>query len=159
GSEMACAAGQVPSHLRSSCAAIYKDQGGGFDSRTSSSHPSPDETYLFQKEGDKLSPDTNYLLCGHLKALPDKWTCQTFSAQMPFFSFGDSGQTPKPGESDLTTPYELVETQGLRVAIFGVVDPDLLTNVGLVNDAWLNTNHRLDTAVQVAPADYTLQQA
>ena len=159
--ETACAMGSGLGHLRSSCMAIYKGREDGiFDAATNPSNPSADETYLFQEESAELTPGANYLMCMHLSGIArEKWTCQPFSVQMPFFTWG-LGKRPS-GEkgSDIRMPYELVGAGTQRIAVFGVIDPDLLSNVGLVNYGWLNNSHALDTVVKVAPADSTLKQA
>jgi hypothetical protein len=160
--EAACAAGRVLPHLQSSCRAIYKDrrENGEFDANANPSHPRPDETYLFARESDQLSPGLNYLFCMSLSGVArDQWTCQPFSVQMPFFTLGTVPRDPTDRRPDVRMPFELVDMGSLRIAVFGVVDPDLLSNVGLINYAWLNDRKRLDTVVKVAPADYTLQQS
>jgi hypothetical protein len=59
----------------------------------------------------------------------------------------------------ITCPYALVDRNGFEAAIFAVVDPDLLSNVGMLNASWHNVrNPRWDTAAQVTAADFALLQ-
>jgi hypothetical protein len=159
--ETACAKGPVPLHLQSTCKALYETENGEFKTSADSSPATPDETYLFEQQSSHLSGDENYLFCVRLAGIaPDRWTCKPFSVQLPLFSYGlkENWKPVDPG-TDIRLPFQVVQSPGLTIAVFGVVDPDLLSNVGLTNYSWLNNNGALDTAIKVAPADYTLRQA
>src|SRR5271157_1326159 len=80
---------------------------------------------------------------------PATQICQPFPVQVPLFWSNpkedpDSANPPAPGAAscadmtDTPCPYLLVRWKGETVAVFGVVDPDLLTNVGMLNTSWLN---------------------
>lgn len=60
--------------------------------------------------------------------------------------------------AEIPCPYYLVPRGQLSIAIFGVVDPDLLSNVGMLNASWLNKNPKWDTSAQVTAPDYALLQ-
>ena len=125
---------------------------------------------------DTLRPGANYGLCAvatsaKVKAADGSSTfCERFSVYTPFFqSSGDStaktcSDLQKPECYHDPDPYVLIETEDENgipedVAIFGVVDPQIGANVGLLNFAWSNTaskNFKSETTVQ-DPAE-ALQQ-
>ncbi len=115
---------------------------------------SPDVQYTLG--ANKLIAGRNHLICLQLGQAV-KWSCKPFTVAVPFFEYG-APVAPQ------TTPrrYALVPsaTPGAPpVAIFGVVDPDMLTNIGLLNTGWLNTgNRRWDTSVKAAAPDAALEQ-
>ena len=88
--------------------------------------------------------------------------CVRFSVYTPFFqSSGDMGgqkctDLQNPACYRDPDPYVLIETKDENgipedVAIFGVVDPQIGANVGLLNFAWANTasrNFKTETVVQ-----------
>nr|HEV7954113.1 5'-nucleotidase C-terminal domain-containing protein [Candidatus Acidoferrales bacterium] len=88
--------------------------------------------------------------------------CVRFSVYTPFFqSSGDIGvqkctDLQNPACYHDPDPYVLIETKDENgipedVAIFGVVDPQIGANVGLLNFAWANTanrNFKTETAIQ-----------
>src|ERR1017187_1058362 len=115
-----------------------------------------------------LRPGANYGLCAVTaqakgKAADGPFTfCARFSVYIPFFqSSGDSAaekcsDLQKPECYRDPDPYALIETHDENgipedVAIFGVVDPKIGANVGLLNFAWSNTgsrNFKTETAIQ-----------
>ena len=113
-------------------------------------HPTADVVYLFRDPEAKLAPGLNHAFCAHVigskSILP---SCTLFPVQMPFFRYGDN--SPEAGK-----PY--VMTTG-GVAVFGIVDADLLSNVGLLNSGWNNVKDSQDTVTKVAAPDYALKQA
>jgi hypothetical protein len=109
---------------------------------------SGDAVYHFKNENDHLLPGLNHLFCAKVNSADKQWTCQQFRVEMPMFWYGDV--TP--------APYALLSSKDVTLAVFGVVDPDLLSNVGLLNYGWLNKTHR-DTVAKVVPADYAIKQA
>jgi len=103
-----------------------------------------------------LRAGMNYGLCAivaesNVKAADGSFTfCERFSVYTPFFQ--SSGESDDKRCSDLGNPacyhdpdpYVLIETQDENgipedVAIFGVVDPLIGDNVGLLNFAWSNS--------------------
>lgn len=175
--EEACLKDTRPAHLAGTCSGIYPPM-GIFKQETDTSHPSPDATYLFEKPEGHLSAGLNHMFCVKLAgSKSEKWTCQPFAVQMPFFSYelpetkataaqlaarlekreSCAFQSPE-GSLEGPRPCAVIKTSGGKVAVFGVVDPDLLSNVGLLNYGWLNKNHRNDTVASVAAADFTLKQ-
>jgi hypothetical protein len=123
-----------------------------------------------------LIPGTNYGLCAitanaTVKANDGLFTfCDRFSVYIPFFQ--SSGDVSASKCSDLQKPecyrdpdpYVLIETKDENgipedVAIFGVIDPQIGANVGLLNFAWSNTssrNFKTGTAIQ-EPAEAIMQ--
>ncbi|MDQ2843106.1 MAG: 5'-nucleotidase C-terminal domain-containing protein [Acidobacteriota bacterium] len=55
-------------------------------------------------------------------------------------------------------PFTLVTRGSKTVAVFGIVDLELLSNVGLINSAWLNQDHGWDTSTKVISPEYALKQ-
>ncbi len=147
--ETACTA-PAP-HLVSTCQSLYPS-----GVTNDPSHPTADTIYLFSDATSHLEPGLNHAFCAKLLgsnvgSKRDKTTCSPFSVQMPFLSYGDLN-----GASNGPAPYTIV---GGKIAVFGIVDADLLTNVGLLNSGWLNDDHGRDTVTKVAPPDYSLKQA
>jgi len=145
--DVACAS-PIPV-LMSTCKSLYPS-GYGFPS-----HPSPDAVYLFPDGAPRLVAGRNHAFCANIldtsKTPPtSKPSCSPFPVEMPFLDLGD--QT---GLVNWPAPYIMVD----GVAVFGVVDADLLSNVGLLNAGWRNEKSSLDTMTKVAPPDYALKQA
>jgi len=119
-----------------------------------------------------LEMGMNYGLCAvpskaNVKAADGSFTfCDRFSVYTPFFQ--SSGEIEVKKCSDLQNPdcyrdpnpYALLETRGQDgipedIAVFGVIDPQLGDNVGLMNLAWSNTagkKYKTETYV-VDPAE------
>lgn len=101
-----------------------------------------------------LTAGLNY---GFYLADPDSktkpvWAVQPFSVQTPLFDWGHGAILP---------PWQLVTdpASGTSVAVFGVVAPDLLGLVGLLNSAWENDNKTLDTITTVIDPEAALRQS
>ena len=170
-SEDACTE-NPPAHLKSTCKAIYPDTEGVY---TPKKQPAgTDITFLFANPGDHLIAGLNHMFCvvpsdafaATFKGDQTK-ICQPFPVQAPMFWSNPNNGQPNPGMANcderksVPCPYALVPEKkdaGMQVAIFGVVDPDLLSNVGMLNASWLNSNPAWDTAAQVTAPDYALLQ-
>ena len=163
----------VPSHLISACKSIYATSNGLYDPKKQAA--STDITFLFANPQDHLIAGLNHMFC----VFPSKEfsetfhdltheICQPFPVQIPMFWSNPNIPQPAPGmvsceaEPSIPCPYALVPSgpadHQVKVAIFAVVDPDLLSNVGMLNASWLNNNKRWDTAAQVTAPDYALLQ-
>ena len=125
-----------------------------------------------------LLPATNYGICTEHKKEGEtvqKKVCLRFSTHTPFFYFPhdtpqentDSYTDPDPYVlkdhdfivKDPATKEERIVTVKERVAIFGVVDPSLSAQVGILNLGYQNTDDDLTTSVSAEdPADALLQQ-
>lgn len=165
----------APAHLQSTCKALYSDddpkKNGIYDEK--SRKAGTDITFLFANPGDHLVAGLNHMFCATPAAdfLPifgnDAKTeiCQPLPVALPMF-WPDPRRDKPPLGMDacahnpaLACPYALVDHGGVQVAIFAVVDPDLLSNVGMLNAGWFNdANRGWDTAVQVTAPDYALLQ-
>jgi hypothetical protein len=130
------------------CPAPLPHQASTCSVLAASAKVSQDAVYLFKYATDQLVPGLNHLFCA--KANGAKWTCQPFQVEMPMFWYG-SAVPP--------LPYALLHSTQMDLAVFGVVDPDLLSNVGLLNYGWLNDKDRWDTVAKVVSADYAIKQA
>jgi len=159
----------APPRLKSTCKAIYPDSAGIHDPAQQTA--STDITFLFAKPSDHLIAGLNHMFC--VKPSPDfpifsdpsVQICQPFPVQVPMFWSNPEVDQPAPGmaaceqEPSIQCPYALVQGGKLKVAIFAVVDPDLLSNIGMLNTGWLNKNKKWDTVVQITAPDYALLQA
>ena len=124
-----------------------------------------------------LTPSTNYALCfvnASEKDInpPKKMTCQRFSVHQPFFYFPHP--LPETGTDGYTDPdpFVLIEKriekekdgttdkviQANDVAIFGVVDPQLGENIGVLNFAWKNDNDEYKSVVSVEDPAQALRE-
>jgi hypothetical protein len=81
-----------------------------------------------------------------------KTYCQSFSVHAPLFS---SPHPPPPGRVD-PEPYVFLEDK--NVAIFGVVDPDIGEQVGVLNFSWLNDDSNIKTVVKAEEPALALRQ-
>jgi hypothetical protein len=165
----------APDHLKSTCKALYPDlnpnKAGIYNPDGQSA--STDITFLFKNPGDHLVAGLNHMFCA--KPSPDFKeafddpsvpSCQLFPVQVPmFWPNSEELDRPAPGmaacgdDPSLPCPYALVPRDNFEVAIFAVVDPDLLSNVGMLNTGWLNTkNEKWDTVAQITAPDYALLQ-
>lgn len=165
--DQACT-GTIPAHLQSPCQALYSKSRGKYDRATQAA--STDETFLFRDPAGHLEPGKNHMFCVKpangvtIFGASDVRICQPFTVQVPLFWPTDANQQPvqnvslcKEG-SKLPCPYALVNRDGLQVAVFAVIDPDLLSNIGMLNTVWWNRDQAWDTAVQVTAPDYALLQ-
>jgi hypothetical protein len=102
-----------------------------------------------------LHAGESYGLCLNKKGSPTikEETCLPFSANTPFFysphNLPEAGVDPD--------PYVFLEKD--NVAIFGVVDPNILQQVGILNYSWFNRDNKLKTEVSAEdPANAVRQQ-
>jgi hypothetical protein len=82
-----------------------------------------------------------------------QWLCS--AAFIPFqtllqYSPGSTG--PRPGD------WAIYQNGAEKVAVMGVVDPNLLEHVGMLNYSWLNKKAALDTQVKVSDPVQALSQ-
>jgi 5'-nucleotidase-like protein len=160
----------LPAHLTSTCRAIYGPN-GIYDAGQDKG--SPDLTFLWAEPRAHLVPGLNHMLCVDLQpgaavhpGDAGSWpTCQPFSVQAPFFWPDTSSQTgsgtaacDSAASPGLACPFALASRAGKTVAILAVVDPDLLTNVGMLNATWLNRKKSWDTSTAVLAPDEALSQ-
>ncbi len=101
-----------------------------------------------------LPPGSSAWVCATLKAdaVPanaPRFICSKFTVAMPFF------HTPEGITGGYPAPYAI--SHNGAAAIFGVVDPDLTTSIGLLNLSWVNKGYK--TNVKIADPVETLQQA
>jgi hypothetical protein len=128
----------LPAHLASSCKALYGVEGAYSREKDTAS---PDLTFLWESPSGALKSGTRNLLCTDMSG--SKPVCEAFTVQRPFFS---------------DAPLAVVSHGSERVAILGVVDPDLLANVGMLNASWLNTHKSFDTSTAVIAPDSAIEQ-
>jgi len=113
-----------------------------------------------------LTPSTNYALCLVRDPAPNsgqsqRIICQRFSVHQPFFYFPRN--VPKIG-SNYTDPDSFVfidKEKGVQpneVAIFGVIDPQLGEQVGVLNFAWKNDNDEFKSIVSVEDPAQALRE-
>jgi hypothetical protein len=162
----------APDHLKSTCKALYPDaddrKAGIYDPTAQTA--STDITFLFRDPGAHLRAGLNHMFCA--KPTPEFPIfgdgsipiCQPFPVQVPMFWVDPEVRQPPAGmaacgEASIECPYALIARGNLKVAIFAVVDPDLLSNVGMLNTSWRNTRSRTwDTVTQITAPDYALLQ-
>lgn len=100
-----------------------------------------------------LLPGANYGLCIEENS---KKSCLRFSTYVPFFNFPHTA--PMENTDGYTDPDPFVVIDD-RVAIFGIVDPDLGKDIGILNFGWRNLNSGLTTRVSAEdPAEALRQQ-
>ena len=169
----------IDSRRLATCRSLFPDSNGIYNA--DKENASTDVTFLFKNPNDHLTPGLNHMFCtfpapgiqqfGDLnrKYKHETPICQPFTVQVPFF-WADAGKAPKLSrdleycKSDLKNfpcPFALITRGKFTVAVFGVVGPDLLSNVGMLNTGWLNNGNRgkWDTLTQVTAPDYALLQA
>jgi hypothetical protein len=141
--------------LRPLCEGTKLDLNKSFHFET----PRTDLTYVFAESNTGyLSKGGNFLLCVQARPDPESkpepvgderiapLSCKPFSVHMPFL------KNPN-GESQ-----EWAYDVKAGVAIFGVLDSAIEQNVGMLNSAWLNRDHSLDTSLEFVPPDSALSQ-
>ena len=127
---------------------VQLDEKAGPQDKGSSAHESGTITY----ELPQLTQDTNYGIC--IEMLEDGMRyCKPLSVAKPFFQNADGGQVP------YLPPYRLIDRRGKKVAVFGVVDPDIQNRIGRLNYGWYNDNKQYETTVRVSDPGKALQQA
>ncbi|HEX4168085.1 MAG TPA: hypothetical protein VHZ55_21680 [Bryobacteraceae bacterium] len=105
--------------------------------------PPPHPSANFLPQYYRLDPGSNHALCAtYLDGGPGQVHCQLFSVQYPFFQYNPapSGQAP--------APY-FIPPDAKGAAIFGVLDPTLVSYIGQLNDVWINRNKQFDTSAQI----------
>ncbi len=149
-----CRLSGLSDRLTSICASLKKPD----------PHPSPDEVYLFQNDNALLSPDTQLSLLRprrrhRLRCLrpPGNLVLPALLRGNAFLLLGP--QTRRSRSNPIRIRQGRRQTGKPAMAVFGVVDPDLLKNVGRINYAYWNDQPNLNTAVTVAAPDYSLRQA
>ena len=96
----------------------------------------------------------NYGLCSIVTN--KKTSCVRFSVHTPFFNFPH--RLPQSAADNYTDPDPYVYLHQ-RAAIFGVVEPDLGSQVGILNFGWKNVGEQLTSKLSVEdPADALRQQ-
>jgi hypothetical protein len=158
------------SHLIPTCKAIYSKTNGFYKDREQPG--TTDIIYLFRYPGEHLKAGLNHMFCANptpaFKKIfgdPTIPICQPFAVQIPMFWSDPNNDHPASGmascaqDSSVQCPYALVKRGDFNLAVFGVIDPDVLSNVGMLNTGWLNIrNKRWDTLVQITAPDYALSQ-
>ena len=97
------------------------------------------------------------------KQQQDKTYCVRFSVNTPFFFFPNSISV-KSEKDEYQDPHPFVflpksTERPFEVAIFGVVDPNLSEQVGVLNFSWLNQNAKLKSVVSAEdPAEALREQ-
>jgi hypothetical protein len=175
-----CRPGVRPAHLDSMCKAIYAESDGYYVANKQTG--STDITFLFRNPRQFLKGGLNHAFCVQpstefkesFRPKISDYICQPFPVQIPMFWSDPGNLRPQDGMEKcsaapaITCPYALVDKGGFKLAIFAVVDADLLSNVGMLNDSWWNDGNlrgsaqrrksRWDTAAQVTMPDFALLQ-
>jgi len=102
--------------------------------------------FVFGVGDEQLQPGASYAVCA---IHPEVWKkgekfagdsrpyCFRFGVYTPFFEYAsNSGQPKPPARAGMPQRYVIKTVNGVKVAIFGVVDPQLLEHVGGNNAAW-----------------------
>jgi hypothetical protein len=127
------------SEMASTCNSLY---GGPYEAAKNAA--SPDVTFLFLHPSDHLKPGLNHMFCTlpaehavRLFGSGDIPICQAFPVQVPLFWSDPNDPDPhvdsKACDEMIQCPYLLVNNGKQTVAVFAVLDPDLLSNVGMLN--------------------------
>jgi hypothetical protein len=108
-----------------------------------------------------FEPGRNYGLCQTKLAKGGFEACQTFSVHRPFLSF-PRGVVSATG-TNYTDPEPFVvvpnDDPKREVAIFGVVDPKITQQIGVLNYSWLNDDQTLKSGLSAEdPAEALKQQ-
>lgn len=113
-----------------------------------------------------LEPGWDYGLCQIKKDREDsskpgiETKCQTFSVLNPFFSFSRSASMKGPDYKD-PDPFVLIRRDDdpkHDVAIFGVVDPSITQQIGVLNYSWLNQDLKQKTVVSAEEPGEALKE-
>jgi hypothetical protein len=105
-----------------------------------------------------LKANQNYAACMHLvrgkfDGNLSEYYCQPFYVAQPFFTYGRG-----PGQRD-DDPFILKDLESEKVAIFGLLDPDLQGRIGRLNYGWYNQNTKYETTAQISGLQDALKQA
>src|ERR1035437_5917829 len=109
-----------------------------------------------------LRPDQNYAICLQIKVKSvGPFYCQPFYVSTPFFSSSNGIRNADKDDKDWDTDPFLVKeaADGKKVAVFGLLDPDLQNQIGRLNYGWWNKNPNFETTLQVADPKDSLKQA
>ncbi len=174
-SDVACGENMDPGNL-ATCKSLFPKSKGLYKADADEDKATTDVTFLFKHPKDHLTPGLNHMFCTYpaqgihqfknSKAEKEEPICQPFAVQIPFF-WANNGDAPSRSadfkyceqySEGHPCPFALVKREGSTVAVFGVVDPDLLSNVGMLNTNWLNKHGQWDTATRVTAPDYALLQ-
>jgi hypothetical protein len=111
-----------------------------------------------------LQPGWNYGLCQVRAESAEsgiETRCQTFSVLNPFFSFSRVASMKGPDYKD-PDPFVFIRPDAdpkHEVAIFGVVDPTITQQIGVLNYSWSNDDERQKTVVSAEdPAEALKEQ-
>ena len=98
-----------------------------------------------------LKPGSNYVFCVlHPTEDESKDICQAFTPRRPLL------EVPEAADSGQPLPYFVDNKES--VAVFGVVDEEMLKQIGLLNYSWLNVKSDLATTLKIIPAADALEQ-
>ncbi len=101
-----------------------------------------------------LKPNTDWGVCLRWRNPPPGNPlplCQLFSVHAPFLQYPADAAPAIP-------PYVIKDSPGGKTAIFGVVDPAMGASIGRLNYAWLNTNSKYDSQIEVLDPAVALNQ-
>jgi hypothetical protein len=117
---------------------------------------------------DFLAAGRSYGICAPIPNAPKGhpgYFCTRLSVYSPFFQYPNPRRTARNGSLGGQAykdpePYVLKKLgSGKEVAVFGVVDPGLISSVGQLNAAWENANDQYKTdVVALDPAEALQQQ-
>ena len=109
-----------------------------------------------------LETGNNFLLCTNSQPAnsKNKYGCMRFSTHIPFFYFPHHApQQTSQNNNSYTDPDPYVLDKEKNIAIFGIVDPNLGEQVGILNFGWKNQDGDLTTKVSVEdPVEALLEQ-
>lgn len=112
----------------------------------------------FSIQGEEiLKPDSGWALCLHQTKPPagePEYLCQPFYVAQPFFQ-DQRGDV----KGHVDNPYAIVTKGGVSTAVFGLVDPALLSSVGRLNYGYLNQKRANETSIAVGGLSDALGQA
>jgi len=124
------------------------------------------------KDDQKLRADQNYVACVRLRdgvfTGSAKYYCQPFYVAEPFFANASGDEKPfvirevttKAAKSPAGVIYPAgAQERKSTVAIFGLLDPDLLGNIGKLNYGWWHKNTNYETTAQISGLTDALSQA
>jgi hypothetical protein len=124
----------------------------------------PDAEYELPAGGPLLEPGGSYSVC---LVEPAAWSCIPFDVQHTFFEYPRTAEQIRTHKELKPWVLKKPASDELAVALFGVVDPDLMQSVGRLNYTWLGEDRVRDhyanddsyeTVVQVAQPGESLKQ-
>ena len=105
----------------------------------------PPKFYGTNNHFSTLTPGKNHFLCVMPQATETEPGCLRFAANTPFFYFPH--EVPRPATNGYNDPEPFV-IKG-NTAIFGVVDPALNDQIGVLNAGWRNVHPELTSRMSV----------